>query len=174
MYWLYVLPTIARKLHGSRHLRLRSHDPAGTPAIRAFANGSALAAFFLMAGVVTVLALTFWGPRLFAIPPLEILITVVFTIYAVLGFRVGPYTYMWLYAIITREKAENLGMISRWIPPVSKMHEEYNEKAIEWVNLYQTLSSVPHLPFSTAALVQYIAALLGAVVAFAIQQIAGS
>jgi hypothetical protein len=169
MYWLYVMPAGVRLIYRSRELNVRWYDPASTPAFRGLAEGFGLSAIFLLAGVAVVTVLSFWTPHLFTIAPMRFLLSVLFITFSVLSFRVGIYVYIWLYAIIRRAKLKTLDIIERHVTEPAGDHGI--EDIREWLSLYRDVSAAPHLPFSTAAVVQYFAALLGTVFAFAIQQL---
>jgi len=171
-YWLFTVPSLPRLLYLCPSLTLRWQDPASTPAIRLLADGFGVSALFLLAGTATVLAIAVWLPGFSDVTALRVLLDGFFLLFTILSFRVGLYTYAWMYAMVKREKQRALDAIERAMPPLSRLSEKkIREAATAWVPLYSSISSARDLPFSTAAVVQYTAALLGAVLTFVIQQI---
>jgi hypothetical protein len=168
-YWLFTAPAIPRLLYHCRSLRLRWQDPASTPGIVLLADGFGVSALFLLAGAA-VIVLLFWLPGFNSVAALKSPLDYFFVLLAILCFRVGLYTYVWIYATVKREKHKVLDSLDTDMPAGSSGFTEVS--AIQ-ASLYRTVSSAPSLPFSTGAVVQYTATLLGVITAFIIQQANG-
>jgi hypothetical protein len=166
VYWLFTAPALPRMLYHCRSLKLRWQDPASTPGIELLADGFGVSALFLLAGAGVILGLAFWAPGFADLAVFNSAIDGFFVLIAVLCFRVGLYTYIWIYAIVKRDKRRALDQIESSMPLFSKGSAEL---LVNQASLYRTISSAPELPFSTGAVIQYTATLLGVITAFIIQ-----
>ena len=172
LYWLWVAPGVAKRVYQCTELNLRWQDPASTPGMRLLADGYGLSALFVLSGVFSISVLGFFLPKATVSKAELYLLFTFFTVAVFTSIRIGVTTFIWIWATITREKRSVLASINGRIPTLKHLldAERGNPDAEvgRWAELYQTVAAAPGLPFSTSAMVQYGAALAGAVVAFAI------
>jgi hypothetical protein len=163
VYWLWVVPGAARKIYRCPQLSLRWHDPASTPGLRVIGEGMFLSALFLLAGVVTISMLGFCA--------ILLLLYFFFALSVATCLRLTAVPFYWIWRIATRAKARTLSYISAQLDfpnlyALVKLPSVINEL----IGVYRAVATSQDLPFSTAAMVQYAAALGGAVAAFMIGQ----
>src|SRR6266567_390055 len=165
-YWLFFAPTAARVLYRQPSITLRWQDPASTPGIQLLAVFFGLSALLLLAGTVLVVILAFRLPGLEA-PQLRTLLDVIFGFLALLSFRVGVESYLWLYVLIRRSRRRTLDCLDTSIGPIpSPADPAAIDQAASRVALYRAVSSAPPMPFGTTALVQYTATLFGVIIIY--------
>jgi hypothetical protein len=123
-----------------------------------------LAAFFLLIGAGAIGGLVFWLPQVTAVPILNQLFYIFYVVVFCTILRVSVVPFGWAWGIIIRQKRASMAVISSYISPLSKLdsHKSDDEK---WVAIYQTVSIASSLPFSSVAMVQYAAAIIGSLVA---------
>ncbi|GAA1995322.1 hypothetical protein [Catenulispora subtropica] len=171
-YWLAVPPLLVLRLRSSREIRLRWNDPAHTTGIRTLSEGYAFPAVFLAlaAFAVTVpgtLSHPLFGPFL---PYLYLWLLI-------LSLWVGIATQLSLYAIVRRFRisildalAANRGLLlaenqSAALPSLIECDDQLSAT----LSIYGSVAASPGLPYGTALVVQYVAAVVGSVVGFLLQ-----
>lgn len=166
-HWLYIVTGVARRIYRCRDLNLRWQDPASTPGMRTLAEGYGVSALFLLAGVVTIAVMAFWLPDSIDRANTRLVFDVVFGVAVLLSFRVGPYAFFWLYAVIRRDKRRTLAVIQQRMPDLRRLAATGAPAPdLGWSEAYRMVNSAADLPFRTSIFVQYSAVLLGAVLAF--------
>ncbi|MFL6117101.1 MAG: hypothetical protein ACJ786_37975 [Catenulispora sp.] len=171
-YWLMVAPVLVIRLHGSQELRLRWNDPARTSGIRTLSEGYAFPAVFLALAAFAVtlpgaLDHPLFGPFL---PYLYIWLLV-------LSLWVGVATQLSLYAIVRRYRIRVLDTLaatgslllaedqSASLPALIKNDDQLSSM----LSIYSSVADSPGLPYGTALVVQYVAAIIGSMVGFLLQ-----
>jgi hypothetical protein len=172
LYWLWAATGLPKQLARSTCLSLRWQDPAGTPGIRVLADAYGLSSLFLLLGVIALGGLGFLVPRTTSVGPILTLLYIFFAVSVATSLRVGLIPLCWIWQITIREKRRSLTRINARLPlPFGRQHVTASVK--DWLELYQAVKDAPALPFSTVALVQYSATMVGTIVAFIIGQVAG-
>jgi hypothetical protein len=171
-YWLIVPPVVVIRLRGSRELRLRWNDPARTAGIRTLSEGYAFPAVFL---ALAALAVTL--PGVFDHPVFGGLLPFLFLWLIALSLWVGVATQLSLYAIVRRyrlrvldEFAADSGLLlaedqSASLP--ARVRQDQDLGAM--LTVYGSVAGAPGLPYGTALVAQYVAAVIGSVVGFLLQ-----
>jgi hypothetical protein len=167
-----VPPVLVIRLHGSRELRLRWNDPARTSGIRTLSEGYAFPAVFLAlaAFAVTVpgvLDHPLFGPFL---PYLYIWLLI-------LSLWVGVATQLSLYAIVRRYRIRVLDTLAATRSLLLAEDQSASLSALvqnddqlsSMLSIYSSVAAAPGLPYGTALVVQYVAAIIGSVVGFLLQ-----
>ena len=166
-YWLWTGPGFAKRAYRAGRLNVRWQDPASTPAIRLAAEGYGVSALFLLAGTLSMGVTGFAFSTAKTVPALQIAHAAFFLLVAATSVRVGIAPFVYMYAIVANAKRDTLSLLDRHIPTVDRVLREWpGGQYPALLGLYSQVSSTPNLPFSTAALVQYGAVLVGAVLAF--------
>jgi len=167
-YWLWVAPGLPKKMFEAGGLTTRWQDPASTPGIRLVAEGLGLSALFLLGGAIGISVAGFIVPGVTRLPALNYLLDAFFVLVFATSVRVGIYPFIWVYAIVAGAKRESLSRLNTLVPNVSHVTRgSGKEKGYAVLTLYGQVSAAPNMPFSTAALVQYGATLVGTALAFA-------
>lgn len=166
-YWLWVAPGLARRLHGCTRLDMRWPAPATTPAVRLLADGFGVAALFLFMGSISIVTLSLLVSRV-ELLIVTIVLAVLYIAAIVTIIRVTIVPFIHLYDMIRRHKAESLAHLALLLPPQEALRsrDRLDPEIVGVAELYRLVSDASNLPFSTAALIQYGAAVLGSVVAF--------
>lgn len=171
-YWLVVPPILIVRLRSSRELRLRWNDPARTAGIRTLSEGYAFPAVFLALAAFAVtlpgaLNHSLFGPFL---PYLYLWLLL-------LSLWVGIATQFSLYAIVRRYRtgildalAASHGMLlaeneSAMLPSLVREDDQLSSM----LPIYGSIAASPGLPYGTALVVQYVAAVVGSLVGFLLQ-----
>jgi hypothetical protein len=171
-YWLIVPPLLVIRLRGSRELRLRWNDPARTTGIRTLSEGYAFPAVFLALGAFAVTL-----PGAFDHPLFGRLLPYLYLWLVILSLWVGVATQFSIYAIVRRyrlrvmdELAADSGLLlaedqSADLPAAVKRDPGLGTI----LAVYGSVAGAPGLPYGTALVVQYVAAIAGSVVGFLLQ-----
>lgn len=168
-YWLLVPPLIAIRMARSREIELRWNDPARTPGIRVLSEGYAYPAFFLALGA---LALT--GPRIANYPLFGRYLPYLYAWLLILSLWVGVLTQVCIYTIVRRFKLGVLDELTsgRDFLLSARRSREIISRFVGYVqfkeqlSVYERISTAPALPFGTATIVQYVAAIIGSLTGF--------
>ncbi|HEV2640956.1 MAG TPA: hypothetical protein VGX23_37925 [Actinocrinis sp.] len=171
-YWLAVPPILVIRLRNSRELRLRWNDPARTAGIRAMSEGYAFPAVFLALGAFAVTL-----PGAFDYPLFGRFLPYLYLWLVTLSLWVGVTTQLSIYTIVRRyrlrimdELAAGSGLLmseeqSAGLPAIIKREPELGTL----LSVYGSVAGAPGLPYGTALVVQYVAAVVGSVVGFLLQ-----
>lgn len=165
-YWIIVNPEFIRRLLRLKQLNLIWHSPASTLVIVKLSRGFAFTAIAMLGAALTTELLAFrishynksaalYGMTIF-VPVLAGLFTLV----------VGLMPHWWLYAVVRDARRASLEALQRLIgnrPPNSPRAADHEQGLVE---LYRLVEESPGLSFSTVAMVQYAAAVLGSLVAY--------
>jgi hypothetical protein len=177
VYWLWVATGRPKKIFRCGDLDLRWQDPSSTPGLRLLSDSYGISGLFLLAGLINISVLGFIVPRLITTNANAILYTLFafFAIVFITSIRVVIVPLIWAWLIITRSKRASMSLLNAKLPSSSNlaMQADYGQVG-DLTALYDSVSGAPALPFSTSALVQYFAALAGAVFAFFFGLISGS
>ncbi len=166
LYWLWVVPGLPRQLALAGNLNLRWYDPSSTPALRTVARSLGIASIFNLMGAVSIVIFGFVLPQLLTVPSLAFVVDTFFVVSIATAVRVAIYPIIWYYRIIVTKKDEVLVQIEREIPKLSDAM-----RSSEWLTssvaltLHRDVAATPDFPFSTVSMVQYTAALCGAIAA---------
>jgi hypothetical protein len=172
-YWLFVPPVLVIRLRACREVRLRWNDPAHTPGIRTLSEGYAYPAIFLALAAFAVTV-----PGVVHHPIFGRLLPFLWLWLVILALWVGVATQLSLYLIVRRFKLRVLddlaedgsGLMlaehqSRGIGALVRRDQELGAV----LSVYGSVTAAPGLPYGTALVVQYIAAIIGSLVAFLLQ-----
>jgi hypothetical protein len=176
LYLSFVLPGVFSRLVevGVKGLRLYKYDPAATPGLRLMTDVIGLASSFLLIALVFATALGFYlrySPDLLpdymqsSLPTIAVLI-------ALLLIRVAMVPTIQLHWIILREKTVALDEINEQIkanPPVRGIRRRRRDLLRSGlIDEFVHVARSENLPFRAGAVVQFTAAVVGALVAFAL------
>jgi hypothetical protein len=172
-YWLFVPPVLVIRLRTCREVRLRWNDPAHTPGIRTLCEGYAYPAVFLALAAFAVTV-----PGLVDHPVFGRLLPFLWLWLVILALWVGIATQLSVYLIVRRFKlrvlddlaADGSGLMlaehqSRGIGALVRGDQELGAV----LSVYGSVTAAPGLPYGTALVVQYIAAIIGSLVGFLLQ-----
>lgn len=172
-YWLFVPPILVIRLRKCREVRLRWNDPAHTPGIRTLCEGYAYPAVFLALAAFAVTV-----PGVIHHPVFGNLLPFLWAWLVILALWVGLATQLSVYLIVRRFKlrvlddlaADGHGLMlaehqSRGLGALVRKDQELGAV----LSVYGSVTSAPGLPYGTALVVQYIAAIIGSLVAFLLQ-----
>ncbi|WIM98929.1 hypothetical protein ACTOB_002551 [Actinoplanes oblitus] len=171
IWWLLVPPLIIIRIAGRDDLNLIWHDPARTPGIRTFAEGYGFSALFLIAGAVfVVLPGVPWHPlfdNAFA--------KWVYAALLLLSLWIGAMTQTLIYMLTRRKKLAVMRYMEvdqdllwpqeRFMRPARRNTTELADS----LTAYAAVAAAPNLPYGSAVVVQYVAAVVGSVVGFILQ-----
>ena len=171
-YWLLVPPIMAIRMLSCRDMALRWNDPAHTEGIRTFSEGYAFPALFLALGALAVTVPGLVDRSLFG--------TYLLYLYGwllILALWVGVLTQLCIYTIIRRFKLSILDVLAAqegYMIPESRTAEflalvEGRPDLTDSLALYNVVAAAPGLPFGTAVVVPYVAAIVGSVVGILLQ-----
>lgn len=171
-YWLIVPPLLVIRLRSSHEVRLRWNDPARTVGIRTLSEGYAFPAVFL---AMAAFAVTM--PGAFDHPLFGRLLPYLYVWLVTLSLWVGVVSQLSIYAMVRRyrlrvldELAADSGLLlaedqSAALPAAVK--QDHDLGAV--LSVYGSVAGAPGLPYGTALVVQYVAALVGSLVGFLLQ-----
>ena len=169
VYWLWVATGLPKKIYRCDNLTLRWQDPGSTPGLRLLSDSYGISGLFLLAGLVSISILGFIVPRLLSANTNTILYTL-YAFFAVVFFtsiRVVVIPLAWIWTIVTRSKRASMAALTAQLPSSAQLTKQSDYGPIgNLTAIYQAISGASALPFSTAAMVQYVAAFAGAVFAF--------
>lgn len=171
-YWLVIPPILIIRLRSSRELRLRWNDPARTTGIRTLSEGYAFPAVFLALAAFAVTLPGALNHALFGsfLPYLYLWLLI-------LSLWVGIATRVSLYAIVRRYRIGILDALaashdmllpenqSATLPALIRNDDQLPSV----LSIYGSIATSPGLPYGTALVVQYVAAVVGSLVGFLLQ-----
>ena len=170
IWWLIVPPLSIVKIYDKDDLNLIWHDPARTAGIRTFAEGYGFSAVFLIGGALVVLIPgTPWRQLLGSTIPY------VYAALLLLSLWIGAMTQTLIYLLTRRNRLrvmQTLVVDIRLTGPQARFWGRPRRDTAELADslaAYATIASAPNLPYGSAVVVQYVAAVVGSVVGFIIQ-----
>jgi hypothetical protein len=171
-YWLVVPPLLVIRLRSSRELRLRWNDPAHTSGIRTLSEGYAFPAVFL---ALAAFAVTL--PGALDHPLFGSFLPYLYIWLLVLSLWVGIATQLSLYAIVRRYRIRVLDSLASAGGLLLAENQaatlptliEGNDQLASTLSVYASVAASEGLPYGTALVVQYVAAVVGSVVGFLLQ-----
>lgn len=167
VYWLWVATGLPKKIHSCGELKLRWQDPGSTPGLRLLTDSYGISALFLLCGLVSISFLGFVVPRLLTAHFILYTLYAFFVVVLFTSIRVAVVPFVWVGVIITKSKRASMAALDKQLPFSLDLGKHTDYGPIETLTaIYQNVSAAPTLPFSTAAMVQYGAAVAGSVVAF--------
>jgi hypothetical protein len=166
IYWLLVNPEMTRRILRLRRLRLIWHSPASTPAIIKLSRGYG---FCTCAVLVAALSTEFLALQISSYGENSLLSALTIFVPSLTGavaLFVGLAPHFWLYRAVRDARQGILGRLDLLIGDNPPSTRQAAERIYQHVELYRLVEKSPGLPFSTAAMVQYAAAVLGSLVAY--------
>ncbi len=165
VYWLLVPPLVVWHLRASTDLNLRWHDPARTPGIRTLAEGYGLSAFlFAWAAVaVTVPGLAGW-------PVFGRSTALLYVGLVAVSLWIGLFTQVLLYGIVRRARLAIADELSLRRPRATDAMAANISYWADAATLYVSVANASNLPYGSAVVVQYFAAIAGSVVGYLLQR----
>lgn len=171
-YWLAIPPVLIIRLRSSRELRLRWNDPAHTSGIRTLSEGYAFPAVFL---ALAAFAVTL--PGALDHPLFGSFLPYLYLWLLALSLWVGIATQLSLYAIVRRYRIRMLDSLASNGDLLLAENQsatlltliENNDQLSSTLSIYASVASSEGLPYGTALVVQYVAAIVGSVVGFLLQ-----
>jgi hypothetical protein len=166
IYWLIALSEFGRQVLLRRDLNLVWHSPASTPAI---AELSDTFGFLTMAGLVMFIALELlnYAASQYGASNVLSALSKLFPVGAGIAIlSAGLMPHFWLYQTVREARRSTLRVLRSLTgdePPDTPDSLARLQGSIE---LYRLVETSPGLPFSTASMVQYGAAVLGTILAF--------
>jgi hypothetical protein len=170
IWWLLVPPLVIWRLRRQDDLKLIWHDPARTPGIRVFAEGYGFSAAFLVIGAIVVVLpgvpwATWLGPT---VPFLYFLLLI-------LSLWIGIMTQVVIYQITRRARLRALSRLALADPVFFRQSRRARQRKANTSFLADSLSSyavvaaTSNLPYGSAVVVQYVSAVIGSLIGFALQ-----
>lgn len=166
IYWLIVNPEMTRRILRLQRLHLIWHSPASTPAIIKLSRGYG---FCTSAVLVAALSTEFLALQISSYGTdglLSALTIFVPSLTGAIALFVGLAPHFWLYGAVRNARQVTLSRLEVLIGKEPPSTRKAAERVHQHVELYRLVERSPGLPFSTAAMVQYAAAVLGSLVAY--------
>jgi hypothetical protein len=166
IYWLIINPELTRRILSLDNLHMIWHSPANTPAIIKLSRGYGFITIVVLGASLSTEFLAFQLSSYRKDSLLSALTIFVPVLAGVLALIVGLAPHLWLYVVVRNVRNKALLAVERLIgerPPGTRRTAEQIRGHIE---LYRLIEQSPGLPFSTVAMVQYAAAVLGSLVAY--------
>ncbi|MBS2965269.1 hypothetical protein KGA66_19625 [Actinocrinis puniceicyclus] len=172
-YWLIVPPLLVIRLRSTRELRLRWNDPARTAGIRTLSEGYAFPAVFLAlaAFAVTVPGAVFDDPLFGRLLPYLYLWLVTLSLWVAVASQLSIYAIVRRYRLRVLDELAADGRLllaegqAAALPATVKQDSDLDAV----LTVYGSVAGAPGLPYGTALVVQYVAAVVGSIVAFLLQ-----
>lgn len=165
-YWMAFFVYFASRILRSSDLNLVWHSPASTPAIARMSTGYAFTTTVTLIALLAVELLSIRASTYGSSAVLDSVIRAVPPIAAVCALATGIIPHMLLFvAVRNARQATLLAMLplTGAEPPTTAQEVKSVQENIA---LYRLVETSPGLPFNTAAIVQYGAAIFGSIVAF--------
>lgn len=166
LYWLWVATGVPKRLYTCGDLELRWQDPASTPGLRLLSDAYGISALFLLAGVAAISVLGFVLPSDLASPGALYLLLTFFAVAMCTSIRVAIIPFFWIWRIVVASKRSSMKLVDAKLPSLQQAINSGGPIIDNWTAIYQAISVAPTLPFSTATMVQYGAAMVGSIFAF--------
>jgi hypothetical protein len=169
-YWLIVPPLVVIRIRSWTSLAMRWNDPARTPGIRTLSEGYAYSALFL---ALAALAVTI--PGLSGVPLFDPYLPYLYATLLGLSLWVGVVTQVVIYAMVRRFRLallDRLAFDDGLVLTEDRASEVTNRNVpalSDTLTIYGSIAGAPGLPYGTALVVQYVAALVGSIVGFLLQ-----
>lgn len=169
-YWLAVPPWLVVRMRSWSTLSLRWNDPARTPGLRALSEGYGYAGLFLAlgAGVVTL-------PGMLGIPVFGPYLPFIYALLLALSGWVGVATQAFIYAIVRRFRLRLLDELAKsesFYLTENRSAEivtSTNRDLSDTLAVYGAVAGAAGLPYGTALVVQYCAAVVGSITGVLLQ-----
>lgn len=182
LYLSVLLPGLFSRIVeiGAERLKLYKYEPASTPGLRLMTDAIGLASSFLLIALVFATALWFYLRYSHDLLPdyMQSSLPLIAALIALLIVRVTMVPTIQLHWIILREKTRSLDELDRRIrqyPPNSGLFSRRREiLRASLIDEFVHVARSENLPFRASAVVQFTAAVLGALVAFALVWAFGS
>lgn len=168
VYWLWTGTGLPKRICVSPSVRLRWHDPGGTPGLRVLADGCALSAVLLLVGTVVISVLTFLLPQTYEIKAISVIFDIFFALCVASAVRVGVLPYVWIWRMSVDHRRTALAVISAQIG--DQVPQRLTAQQQEWIEVYSSVANMSPLPFTTNAVIQYGAIFTGAIIAYFVGQ----
>lgn len=166
VYWIAVNTEVIRRILRLRGLHLIWHSPASTPAITALSRGFGFCASAVLVAALSIEFLAFQVSSYGRDGLLSALTIFVPSFTGAITLFVGLAPHFWLYGVVREARQKALNSLERLIGDKPPSTRQEGERVYQHVRLYRLVEQSPGLPFSTAAMVQYAAAVLGSLVAY--------
>jgi len=171
-YWLIVPPIMVVRMHKCHEMMLRWNDPARTPGIRTFSEGYAYPALFLAMGALAVTV-----PGLLHHPLFGAYLPYLYGWLLALSLWVGVMTQLTIYRIVRRFRLRVLDELTSpddFMLPEDQLPEipvriRSRADMSTTLSVYGSVAGAPGLPYGTALVVQYLAAVVGSVFGYLLQ-----
>lgn len=166
IYWAFALSQFGRLALRRRDLDLVWHSPASTPAIMRLSEMYGALTLFILLAFLALQFLNLRASRYGESPVLTALSTVIPIGAAISSLATGLIPHLWLYATVREARSAALAVLrinTGGAPPASPGEAAQRQAYVE---LYRLVETSPGLPFSTASMVQYGAAILGTLLAY--------
>jgi carboxymethylenebutenolidase len=165
-YWVCIALLLAKKLLQPRDLHLVWHSPASTPGLWWLSDGYMFGAWALLLVFIGAEFLTLKVPGRQSGEFWRTFTDVVPIVGGALVLMMGLLPHWWLYSKVKQGRREVLAQL---LPYTDVDWDKNIPEALSresYVELYRLVETSPNLPFSTTAMVQYIAAVVGSVIAY--------
>lgn len=165
-YWLVVIPELARRILRQPDVTLIWHSPASTPGIVHLSSGFGFCTLSALGVAVGLDVLALRASRYGDSEVLAVLSATFPVIAGLAALTVGILPHWWLYLTVRDARRRALATLRPLTGDAAPITAEQVARAHAQVELYRLVETSPGLPFSTASMVQYAAAVLGTLVAF--------
>ncbi|MFI7550702.1 hypothetical protein ACIBQ2_13215 [Micromonospora sediminimaris] len=165
-YWMAFFVFFASRILRSGELNLVWHSPASTPAIARMSTGYAFTTMVTLIALLALEVLSIRASTYGTSAVLDSVIRAIPPIAAVCALATGIIPHMLLFvAVRNSRRAALLALLplTGAEPPTTAQEVKSIQENIA---LYRLVETSPGLPFSTAAIIQYGAAIFGSIVAF--------
>lgn len=166
IYWLIVNPEMTRRILRLPGLNLIWHSPASTPAIVKLSRGYGFCTCAVLFAALSTEFLALQVSSYGTDGLLSALTVFVPSLTGAIALFVGLAPHFWLYGAVRDARQVVLSRLESLIGQDPPSTRKASERVYQPVELYRLVESSPGLPFSTVAMVQYAAAVLGSLVAY--------
>jgi hypothetical protein len=169
-YWLITLSEFGRRVLGRRDLNLVWHSPSSTPAIAQLSDMFGFLTLIVLIMFVAMELFNYAASRYGSSAVLSILSDVFPVGFAVAALLAGLMPHFFLYRRIRDARRSTLRALLPLTGDGPPSTPEAAALVHERIELYRLVETSPGLPFSTASMVQFAAAVLGTLLAFFLGQ----
>jgi hypothetical protein len=169
-YWLVTLSEFGRRVLGRRDLNLVWHSPSSTPAIAQLSDMFGFLTLVVLIVFVAMELFNYAASRYGSSAVLSVLSDVFPVGFAVAALLAGLMPHFFLYRTVRDARRSTLRAL---LPLTGDRPPSTPDAAAllhERIELYRLVETSPGLPFSTASMVQFAAAVLGTLLAFFLGQ----
>ncbi|MEV6343798.1 hypothetical protein [Actinoplanes sp. NPDC051851] len=170
VWWLVIPPLIIVRIRDRDDLNLLWHDPARTPGIRTFAEGYGYSSAILIAGALVIVV-----PEVPWHPLVSEFVRWIYPTLLILSLWIGAMTQTLIYMLNRRKKLRVLRYLEvdqellRPRPGLLRRAGRNTQELADSLTAYAVVAAAPNLPYGSAVVAQYAAAVVGSALGFFFQ-----